>query len=111
MSAVAGTVSCNMQVLRGVSISEHTAPIDELFVAYQGVIPSIGVGDGGNEIGMGKIAGAISRKLSLEPCVVSTDILVVATVDLTGGLTELWLHCPDVWDKSCFRIFPGSNLT
>ncbi len=40
--------------MRGVSISEHTAPIDELFVAYQGVIPSIGVGDGGNEIGMGE---------------------------------------------------------
>lgn len=40
--------------MRGVSISEHTAPIDELFVAYQGVIPSIGVGDGGNEIGMGR---------------------------------------------------------
>lgn len=35
---------------------------------------------------------------------VSTDILVVATVS-NWGLTELWLHCPDVWDKSCFRIF------
>ncbi len=71
--------------MRGISISEHTAPIDELFVTYQGIIPSIGVGDGGNEIGMGKIAGAISRKLALEPCVVSTDILVVATVSNWGA--------------------------
>ncbi len=30
---------------------------------------------------------------------VSTDILVVATVS-NWGLTELWLHCPDVWDKA-----------
>lgn len=71
--------------MKGISIDAYTAPIDEMFVAYQGVIPTIGVGDGGNEIGMGKIAGAISRKLSLEPCMVSTDILVVATVSNWGA--------------------------
>lgn len=71
--------------MRGSSIGEYTAPIDDMFVNYQGIIPSIGVGDGGNEIGMGKIAGAISRKLSLEPCIVSTDILVVASVSNWGA--------------------------
>ena len=71
--------------MRGVSIDAYTAPIDEMFVKYQGMIPTIGVGDGGNEIGMGKIAGAITRKLSLEPCVVSTDILVIATVSNWGA--------------------------
>lgn len=71
--------------MRGISIDAYTAPIDELFVLCQGSIPTIGVGDGGNEIGMGKIAGAISRKLSLEPCVVSTDILVVASVSNWGA--------------------------
>lgn len=71
--------------MRGISITEYTAPVDDLFVAYQGIIPTIGVGDGGNEIGMGKISGAISRKLSLEPCVVCTDILVVATVSNWGA--------------------------
>lgn len=69
----------------GCSIGEYTAPIDELFIRYQGIIPSIGIGDGGNEIGMGKIAGAIRRKLSLEPCIVSTDILVIATVSNWGA--------------------------
>lgn len=71
--------------MRGISIGAYTAPIDEMFSIYQGIIPTIGVGDGGNEIGMGKIAGAISRKLSLEPCVISTDILVVATVSNWGA--------------------------
>lgn len=81
--------------MRGNSITEYTAPIDDLFVAYQGIIPTIGVGDGGNEIGMGKISGAISRKLSLEPCTVCTDILVVATVSNWGAygiITALSKH-------------------
>lgn len=71
--------------MRGISIGEYTAPIDELFLLCQGRIPTIGVGDGGNEIGMGKIASAITRKLSLEPCIVSTDILVVASVSNWGA--------------------------
>lgn len=71
--------------MRGLSISEYTAPIDDLFIRYQGIIPTIGVGDGGNEIGMGKIAGAIRRKLALEPCMVSTDILVIASVSNWGA--------------------------
>lgn len=71
--------------MRGISIGDYTAPIDELFLLCQGLIPTIGVGDGGNEIGMGKIASAITRKLSLEPCIVSTDILVVASVSNWGA--------------------------
>lgn len=75
----------NYANMKGCSINEHTAPIDDLFIRYQGIIPTIGVGDGGNEIGMGKIEGAIRRKLSLEPCVVSTDILVIASVSNWGA--------------------------
>jgi hypothetical protein len=71
--------------MHGVSIGEYTAPIDEMFAAYQGIIPTIGVGDGGNEIGMGKIAGVIRRKLSLEACIVSADVLVIATVSNWGA--------------------------
>ena len=85
--------------MRGNSITEYTAPIDDLFVAYQGIIPTIGVGDGGNEIGMGKISGAISRKLSLEPCTVCTDILVVATVSNWGAygiITALSKHTGNI---------------
>lgn len=71
--------------MRGDDISEFTAPVDEMFVRYRGVIPTIGVGDGGNEIGMGKIAGPISRKLSMEPCVVPADIFVIASVSNWGA--------------------------
>ncbi len=71
--------------MRGISITEHTAPIDYLFEKYAGKIPSIGVGDGGNEIGMGKVKAAISEKLALEPCVVATDILVLASVSNWGA--------------------------
>ena len=74
---------CNM---RGVDISRHTSPTDELVVqAARRNIPTIGVGDGGNEIGMGNVAHAIARKLTLEPCVVTVDNLVVATVSNWGG--------------------------
>lgn len=71
--------------MRGDDISEFTAPVDEMFVRYQGIIPTIGVGDGGNEIGMGKIAGPVSRKLSMEPCVVPADIFVIASVSNWGA--------------------------
>ena len=74
---------CNM---RGVDISKRTSPTDELVVqAARRNIPTIGVGDGGNEIGMGNVAHAIARKLTLEPCVVTVDNLVVATVSNWGG--------------------------
>ena len=74
---------CNM---RGVDISGRTSPVDELVVqAARRDIPTIGVGDGGNEIGMGNVAHAIARKLALEPCVVTVDNLVVATVSNWGA--------------------------
>lgn len=74
---------CNM---RGKDISGATSPIDELVVqAARRGIPTVGVGDGGNEIGMGNVAHAIARRLALEPCVVTVDNLVVATVSNWGA--------------------------
>lgn len=72
--------------MRGVDISAHTSPSDELVVqaALRG-IHTVGVGDGGNEIGMGNVARAISRRLSLEPCTVTVDCLVIATVSNWGA--------------------------
>lgn len=71
--------------MRGVDISDWTATIDDLFQKEKYPIPSVGVGDGGNEIGMGKLKKVISEKLSLEPCVVQTDYLVVASVSNWGA--------------------------
>jgi hypothetical protein len=71
--------------MRGIDISSETAPCDALFLAAYGKIPTIGVGDGGNEIGMGNMASIIEEKLSLKPCVVTVDQLVIATVSNWGA--------------------------
>lgn len=71
--------------MKGISISEFTAPLDNLFEKYEGVIPTIGVGDGGNEIGMGCLKDVITQRLSLEPCIVKADYLVIATVSNWGA--------------------------
>ena len=71
--------------MRGVSITDKTAAADLFFRIALGIVPTIGVGDGGNEIGMGNVAGIIEEKLSLKPCVVTVDQLVIATVSNWGA--------------------------
>lgn len=72
--------------MRGVDIGEYTAPVDELFIiAKEKNIPTWGVGDGGNEIGMGNLKDIITDKLSLTPCRVEVDYLVIATVSNWGA--------------------------
>ena len=71
--------------MRGLSIKAHTAPCDLIFRMAGPAIPTIGVGDGGNEIGMGNLRKEISNLLSLTPCIVETDALVIATVSNWGA--------------------------
>lgn len=72
--------------MRGVSIAEHTADIDRLFdYAYENGIYTVGVGDGGNEIGMGNVKDVISNELSLVPCKTQVSDLVIATVSNWGA--------------------------
>lgn len=71
--------------MRGVSITDKTAAADLFFRIALGIVPTIGVGDGGNEIGMGNVADIIEEKLSLKPCVVTVDNLVIATVSNWGA--------------------------
>ncbi|MDD6572096.1 MAG: DUF4392 domain-containing protein [Thermoflexaceae bacterium] len=71
--------------MRGISIKDHTAQTDLFFELTEGKVPSIGVGDGGNEIGMGNVADIITEKLELVPCRVKTDRLVIATVSNWGA--------------------------
>ena len=73
------------QNMQGVSIRERTAPIDELFLRLPENTLTIGVGDGGNEVGMGRVAQTVEDKLALQPCVVPCDHLVVATVSNWGA--------------------------
>jgi hypothetical protein len=77
--------------MRGRDITEHARPIDEKFTAlyrpkWQA---TIGIGDGGNEIGMGKIPHeTIVKNIpngDLIHCRVPTDHLVVAGVSNWGA--------------------------
>jgi hypothetical protein len=74
--------------MRGVDVSPWTAPLDELFMAHDWV--RIGVGDGGNEIGMGRLPpGLIARTVpngAQIACVTGCDHLVVAGVSNWGAL-------------------------
>ena len=70
--------------MRNVDITEYTAKADCLFT---GEIPSVGVGDGGNEIGMGNLAQVIPTVPSLVelPCVTTVSKLVISSVSNWGG--------------------------
>ena len=70
--------------MRGLDVSAETAQVDFLF---EGSIPSVGVGDGGNEIGMGNVAEAVAAcsKLVADPCVTRVSRLVIASVSNWGG--------------------------
>jgi hypothetical protein len=70
--------------MRGLDVSGQTAQIDFLF---DPAIPSVGIGDGGNEIGMGNVADAVaaSGKLVADPCVTRVSRLVIASVSNWGG--------------------------
>lgn len=71
--------------MSGKSVAAETAPIDLLFDMAYGKIPTVGIGDGGNEIGMGNVQNAIVKELALVPCRTKVDNLVLATVSNWGG--------------------------
>lgn len=86
--------------MRGESISERTACFDG-FIKWA-KCPTIAVGDGGNEIGMGKVITAL-EKLDIVPSVTSADELIVADVSNWGAygmiaLLGLW-HGQDLLAK------------
>jgi hypothetical protein len=73
--------------MRGVDVSPWTLPLDSLFEG--GAWTKLAVGDGGNEIGMGKLPpGLIARHVpngAEIACVTSCDHLVVAGVSNWGA--------------------------
>ncbi len=70
--------------MRGRDISATTARVDELFVQHP---HTIGIGDGGNEIGMGNLADRIPEVPSLpdQPALTRTTQLVIASVANWGA--------------------------
>ncbi len=81
--------------MRGICIDGHTAPLHLLFERLPSLHPTartIGIGDGGNEIGMGAIPWAeLRHRLSGEqagrvPCRIACDFNVVAGTSNWGAM-------------------------
>ena len=70
--------------MRGVDISPQTAKVDHLFIQHP---RTIGIGDGGNEIGMGNLATYIPQVATLpnRPAVTRTTHLVISSTSNWGG--------------------------
>jgi hypothetical protein len=72
--------------MRGRDISEVTARMDSLFsLARKQSRFTVGIGDGGNEIGFGNVSPSILRKLGIEPCISRTSKLIVASISNWGA--------------------------
>lgn len=73
-------------------ISKYTAKLDELFLLRKSNVLTIGIGDGGNEIGMGNMKEIINSKLNnskdelpIIPSIITADFLITATVSNWGA--------------------------
>ncbi|MBQ1017448.1 DUF4392 domain-containing protein [Micromonospora sp. D93] len=90
--------------MRGDDIGAHTAPLDRLYTS--GSAYRIGIGDGGNELGMGRLpADLIGRVVASGErirCVVGADALLVggtsnwAAAALVGALSLLRPEVPEL---------------
>ena len=69
---------------KGLDISEYNAKTDYLF---EGHPATVGIGDGGNEVGMGNLASVITTVPSLVkmPTVTTTTRLILSSVSNWGG--------------------------
>lgn len=70
--------------MRGEDVSAHNAKVDYLFADST---PSVGIGDGGNEIGMGNLLPVIPLVMPMAgpPCATKTTRLVIASVSNWGA--------------------------
>ena len=70
--------------MRSLDITQHTARVDFLF---KDALATIGIGDGGNEIGMGNVYDEVVRVPSLVPDPAATRVsrLLIASVSNWGG--------------------------
>ena len=99
--------------MRGVDVSPWTAPLDDLFTAGPWV--KLAVGDGGNEIGMGKLPpGLVARDVpngAEIACITSCDHLIVAGVSNWGayGLMAALAMLRDDWSPIIARFLSAER--
>ncbi|XP_054469741.1 D-glutamate cyclase, mitochondrial isoform X2 [Anoplopoma fimbria] len=80
----------NYYNMRGVNIKHLVDPIDNLFIAAKDIpgIITTGIGDGGNELGMGKLKEKVKTLMpngSLIACDIPADYAITAGVSNWGG--------------------------
>ncbi|XP_041827373.1 D-glutamate cyclase, mitochondrial isoform X2 [Melanotaenia boesemani] len=80
----------NYYNMRGVNIKHLVDPVDDLFIAAKNIagITTTGIGDGGNELGMGKVKEKVKNLMpsgSLIACNVPADLAITAGVSNWGG--------------------------
>ena len=76
--------------MKGRDVSEQVDPVDDLFEEAQKnrLVTTIAIGDGGNELGMGKVYEAVKQHIPLGEeigCVVGSDFLIVSGVSNWAG--------------------------
>ncbi len=70
--------------MRGIDMTEFNAKTDYLFTQHS---KTIGIGDGGNEIGMGNLSSEVSNIATLvnAPCTTTVNKLVISSISNWGG--------------------------
>lgn len=96
--------------MKMVDVSAFVDPVDELFVSALSnqLVSTIGIGDGGNELGMGKVHDIVVEKIQFGEtiaCTTSTDFLIAAGVSNWAGYAiSIGLYaasqCPVHWRYS-----------
>ncbi|WP_291559973.1 MULTISPECIES: DUF4392 domain-containing protein [unclassified Clostridium] len=71
--------------MKGEEISKFTLPLDELFLQCNEDVLKIGIGDGGNEIGMGNLRTIIEEKLNIIPSIIEVHHLIISTTSNWGA--------------------------
>ena len=92
--------------MRRQDITDATAKFD-LFL-QEGDCPSIAFGDGGNEIGMGKVAEALAD-MDIIPSVTGCDELVIASVSNWGVYGVIAVLC-DLLDRDLFELVDPESI-
>ncbi|KAL4656146.1 hypothetical protein GN956_G6360 [Arapaima gigas] len=80
----------NYYNMRGINIKHLVDPIDDLFIAASSIpgMSTIGIGDGGNELGMGKVKDIVRTHMpkgDVIACDVAADYAITAGVSNWGG--------------------------
>ena len=92
---------------RGRDVTEYLEPVDEVFLSAQNSssMVTIGIGDRGNELGLGKIRKKVEKIMkngAVLGCSVASDYVIMAGVSNWGGYAisvglYLLANCPVHW--------------